>query len=663
MQINKVNTLIPNKNNKDNKNTLKNAGNKNNSKSFKGFTDTLSLGVANAIENGGLAVSFTLQDMLGTNLPRPIMGLRRNKKENKGQNNFNFAAKEMVREFLTGPSMFLIPMGLLKVGKKVFGKTISVPAKFIKSLGEIHAKNPINAAGEAITKKEFYQNTFAEMIKNAKSETVASEQTIAKAKDFSERLAKGLFESKVAKKDTMKALSEEFVQISKKHAKDVVHTDFTRAAVSQTASAPFKTTVNHMISYADDVVERAGKQTADKLPQFVKNITNKKVIGRFATNILMYAAVMSFLQVIPKLYNKAEGKDNAGLKGLMNEETFYDKALNENSNNKNEETKNGKNPSFGSASVVAEKIAGNGLIGKLAGGIEFNGPNVSFPLLLGIMGFGIIMPRTLRAKDKYDREEILRRDVVTCAVMCFAEKWLRKGISKVNENRSGFVLAAKEKGMQDKSLPQRVFQYLRPINGVQVFSLNQIESKYSDIASYNGGIKGFCDFISGQGGNLGKVFGYTKESKEIVNGLLKEAGTTLEKADNKTITSVLDKAKDTDAVKQLTGLFHKTKNETIKNPNFIQKLVGIKKKAVDNPWVKRAKTLNSKVTALSVLVIVPVFLGFLLPWINEKTTKKRVNEDQHANSVNNSHKHNPADTSYFNNNNKISSVFADMNKF
>ena len=193
MQINKI-TLIPNNNNK---NTLKNAGNNNkNSKSFKGFVDTLSLGVANAIENGGLAVSFTLQDMLGTNLPRPIMGLRRNAKENKGQNNFNFAAKEMVREFLTGPSMFLIPMGMLKIGKKVFGKTINVPAKFIKSLGEIHAKNPINAAGAAISKQEFYQNTFTEMIRNAKSETVASESTISKAKEFSEKLVKGLFESK-----------------------------------------------------------------------------------------------------------------------------------------------------------------------------------------------------------------------------------------------------------------------------------------------------------------------------------------------------------------------------------------------------------------------------------------------------------------------------------
>ena len=39
---------------------------------------------------------------------------------------------------LTGPSMFLIPMGLLKVGKPVIGKTMNVPMKEIKALGNIN---------------------------------------------------------------------------------------------------------------------------------------------------------------------------------------------------------------------------------------------------------------------------------------------------------------------------------------------------------------------------------------------------------------------------------------------------------------------------------------------------------------------------------------------
>ena len=138
MQVNQVNSLVPRKlNNQKNNKAEQNINNLKNStaskESFGGAIDTFSLGVANAIENGGLAVSFTLQDMLGTNLPRPIMGLMRNSKENDGQKNFSFAAKELVREMFTGPSMFIIPMAVLGIGKKAIGKTIDVPMKAIKS--------------------------------------------------------------------------------------------------------------------------------------------------------------------------------------------------------------------------------------------------------------------------------------------------------------------------------------------------------------------------------------------------------------------------------------------------------------------------------------------------------------------------------------------------
>ena len=80
---------------------------------------------------------------------------------------------------------------------------------------------------------------------------------------------------------------------------------------------------------------------------------------------------------------------------------------------------------------------------------------------------------------------------------------------------------------------------------------------------------------------------------------------TIANADNAAITSVLDKAKDSAEVKKLTEMF-KDKN---------------------NPWVKKARTLNARFTALSVLVLVPVFLGFMLPAINERATKKRIKEE------------------------------------
>ncbi len=637
MQVNKVNTSVQTKNkNINNKNNVQNT-------SFKGIpvgVDKFALGVADLIENGGLAVSFTLQDMLGTNLPRPLMGLRRNSKENKGEANKKFALKELIREMMTGPSMFIIPGIIFSLGKKVIGETINVPAKFIKSFGDIHANNPLNEAGKAISKEDFYKNTFTEIIKNAKSESEVSKETVKTASDFAKRLTHSL-KDKAAKKETINKLSDEFVEISKQHAKDAVHTDFTQAAVSANTSASFKTTVEHMISYADDVVVKASKQDAGKIKEYVQKIANKKVIGRFAANIGIYAAIMTFLQVIPRLYNKAEGKQNAGLKGLMEEETLNDESLNTKSNmNTNEKTKDKSNPSFGSSAGFVNQITGNGLAGRIAQGIEFDGCNVSFPLLLGIMGFGIILPRTIQAKDKYDREEILRRDITTCTTMCFAEKELRKGFSKLNENSSGFVLASKEKGFENKSIQKKLFDYIRPIKGVKLLTTDQIVSKYSGIDKYKDGIKGFCDFIDGQGGNLGKVFSINEESKNIVQNLLSKEGKDISTADNSVIKEVIGKASGSDEVKNLTNLF-KEKN---------------------NPWVKKAKTLNARFTALSVLVLVPVFLGFLLPKINEKATKKRIKEEQENNQLKlNTSK--SVTVSYFNQDEKTNKIFEEITNF
>lgn len=652
MQIHQINSIIPKNTTKLNNNGRNNLSNSNLNRqnnadvSFKGIPTTIQMGVfdklalwvANAIENGGLFVSFTLQDMLGTNLPRPIMGLKRNAKENKGEANKSFAAKELVREMLTGPSMFIIPAGMLAAGKKAFGKTINIPMKAINALSDIHASGALNAEGQAIGKQEFFEKAFTKIIQNAKSETTASEETISKAVEFAKQLADSAADKSV-RKESINKISSEFIEISKNFAKDPAHTDFTQAAFSDTTSASIKDAISYITSYADDIVEKAKQQDPGKLNNYIKQIANKKVIGRFAMNAAMFAAVMTFLQIIPKLYNKAEGKDNAGLKGLMKEETLQDKSLQADNKAKEKnptDKKDKSKPSFGSSAALSKTLTGSGIIGKMAQGIEFSGCNLSFPLLLGVMGFGILLPRTKQAKDKYDKEEILRRDVVTCTTMCFAEKELRKGFSKINENKSGLVLAAKDKSFQNKNIFSRIFDYLRPIKGVQVLSTEQIISKYSNIGNYKDGIKGFCDFIEGQGGNLKKVFSLTEESKSIVNSLLEQEGKTIENADNSLIKEVINKAKDTDEVKKLIDLF-KDKN---------------------NPWVTKAKTLNARFTALSVLVLVPAFLGFLLPWINEKTTKKKIAEENASHKVKQNTQH--INNAYIENN---SNIFKDMECF
>lgn len=654
MQINSVNTNFPTQyKNKQNNNNKQNT-------SFKGI-DSFCLGVANAIETGGLVVSFTLQDMLGTNLPRPFMGLRRNKEENQGEANTSFAAKEAVREFLTGPSMFAIPGAMLYGANKFSGSACEVPVKYIKAFGKIHSEAAINNSSVP-DKQEFYKSTFTQIIKNAKGEKEVSQKTIEEAENFAVELTSS---NKNDLKKTISNLSEKFIDISKTHSNNAAYSDFTSAKLAEGVQAPFSKTVSHMISYADDVVEKAKDKSLSEAKEFIEKTTNKKIVGRFALNLAMYSGVMGFLQVIPKLYNNAEGDTNAGLKGLMKEETFNDKELNEKENKKHSKNiksqQNKSNPSFGSWDKAAKAITGKGNTGKFAEMMEFDGCNVSFNPLAGIMVGGIMYPRVKNAKDKYDKEEIIRRDVITCVVMCVGEKVLRKGFSKLNEVSSGLVLASKDEGFKEKSLPKKILDYLKPVNGIQILSSEQIRAKYSNIDSYKDGVKGFCDFITKQGGDLSKVFGLTQESKTIVDNLLKAKGKDLSTADNALITEVISDANNKDEVKKLADLFHPSKSKHIQNRSIIDKILNRTEILEDNPWVKKARTLNARFTALSVLVLVPVFLGFLLPAINEKSTKQKINVELSANkknkSVNNANKFD------YMNEIKKSAIFSDMTKY
>ena len=77
------------------------------------------------------------------------------------------------------------------------------------------------------------------------------------------------------------------------------------------------------MAYADDVLEKTKGKGAD----IIQQVTNKKVLTRVGTNAAMYAAVLAFLTIIPKLYNKAEGEGNSGLKGLVTEETTQNSTI------------------------------------------------------------------------------------------------------------------------------------------------------------------------------------------------------------------------------------------------------------------------------------------------------------------------------------------------
>ena len=146
-----------------------------------GFNPIVSL--MDFIEAGGYAASFIIQDGIGFIAPRVGKGLLRGGEEKKDENgnvilnkkgeperelNWDFARKEALREVITGPSAFLIPMGMLAVINKYCGTGNSVKLNYLdgfqKPFTEFVKENLDDFLTGKASKEGFYNNVFEEII-------------------------------------------------------------------------------------------------------------------------------------------------------------------------------------------------------------------------------------------------------------------------------------------------------------------------------------------------------------------------------------------------------------------------------------------------------------------------------------------------------------------
>ena len=128
--------------------------------SFTGVTDGL-IKFWEGVDRGGLAASFTVQDMLGTNIPR-TWAARNVGKEYTGKNNWVAVMENGLREFLTGPSMFVVPGAVLYGSMKYAGKANGVPVQTIKDFSNIISNNidKIDTSSIEKFKETFYSNVL-----------------------------------------------------------------------------------------------------------------------------------------------------------------------------------------------------------------------------------------------------------------------------------------------------------------------------------------------------------------------------------------------------------------------------------------------------------------------------------------------------------------------
>ena len=273
------------------------------------------------IERKGFFAEFLIVDTFSMIAPRILIGLNRDRKDTKerkgtGKLNYKAGAEEALREILSGPSMFLIPMGILTAVKK-FGPAAKIPKDTMHGL----------------------TSNLEEVVKEAKDSKI-----FEKAETIDEALAGKLFDSTFARHDLdgREDLKKQFVEKlinrdpgpkKKLFSLDKVITpadEFEKVVVliNNNVKKPttketriisdgkdFETTALKLFEdfkhYSSDVIEKLTQKNFVKegvekfrtgaeefLTGIQKNRSNRRIRASWAS----FAAVGAFLFYLPKIY-------------------------------------------------------------------------------------------------------------------------------------------------------------------------------------------------------------------------------------------------------------------------------------------------------------------------------------------------------------------------
>ena len=561
-----------------------------------------------AIDRGGFAATFILQDFLGMAAPRVGTGIYRNH-DKTGKLNWDFAKKEGIREILSGPSAFIIPSGIMYCIKKLSGNANNVPIDYINALGNTftnYAKaNKSSLADAAKAKAEFYEHVFKNILYNSTDAALQGDELSKTAKNFADRLieiekapTKNFWKNirgiaqKGSAQDLKEELLEDFVNLRKRHlGSEGSKTSVRYSFGNKKLGTSFNTMLSYMDDYSKDAIKSINKKlkkTKDlNIKEFMQTFDKRRSGTRFLSNVGMWLAVVGFYTIIPKLYNKATKGRDPGLDGLQDE---------------NKPTKDVPfTGGFQKAMAnLGDKVVNTNSLKKLSNNFEFDGSSMSLPAMLTLLFGFCLPPRLFNAQSNTDRKEIMFRDVTSFVAILFGAKAITKVLSDAFAKLSGLALNTKP---ANESITKRIWDYVWPSGGVQVLDSNSIHANYSNVEAFRDGINDMFRFVDKNGGNVGKMLNIDADIKDAATKILGKAPD--KSMELKDIINKFNNAKDTDAYKKII--------EILKNK--------------DNKLVTRAKTLNSSFGFLSTICLVPA----LMIWISkhcEKMTKKHIAEQK-----------------------------------
>ena len=553
-----------------------------------------------AIDRGGFAASFIAQDGIGMVAPRIYEGLNRNRPVDEngkktGPLNWEFARREGIREILSGPSVFLIPLGLMSIIKKVSGTANNVHVSHIHALGEQFADYASKNIEQIADSKAFRTGYYSKVYENVLSNSVNIPDIPAKAAEFAQKHVKAE-DLKASKKEANKLISEihsEFVKLRKlTTAASNNELEVVMKVGDKEVHSNIKKLTQSLTDYTGDVFGKLSKyiqkNTNTDISGYIKQFNLKRAGTRVASNLGMWGAVVGFFMLMPKLYNLGL-KHDPGLKGLEKSEPQQ------------------KDVTFtGGFSKIGETAMKEGKISKLLGSFEFNGASMPVSSVLTLL-FGFTLPsRYINAKSDKERKEILVRDITSFAAILFAAKALSRGFSNVFSKISGLALNIKPAD-HSKGIFSKLKNYFTAGNGIEMLSSEQIVTKYSNLEGYKDGINGFFQFLKENGGDVRKVLNidHTVKAKSEKIMQMYGNGKHLKDASFEEINNAFRLAKDSEELAKIYDMFAKP----------------------DNKFISRAKTYNSAFGFASTLVLVPAFMAWLAKYC-EKMTKKAIAKEQ-----------------------------------
>ena len=571
-----------------------------------------------SIENGGFLASFLIQDGIGMTVPRTAAGFLRDK-EHTGHYNMQEGFEVLGREGMTGPCMMAVaPLSLLLAAK--FGKSTSVNTQLIKrfgnSLKELLAKPEFDKSllkNADKFKNEFYKTNVEKIL----TDTVGKENTTKESVDYimkqianmenipsNAKLAKFRGKAKY-KSQCMQNIVEHINNIKYSKSTDLDMLQKVKFGSDKLDSKKVfgtKDTIDAMIKYTDDAI--VANKHLDKLDELqADSIKNKSLAKRMITNVSMMFATLGVLSVLPKIY--ARGKTAPGARKTEENQ--------ENQNN---------NVSFkgkGKPSLLERlgKLIGKNKSDFVSSELEYNGHNFTNTLMAGLSIFGLLTPRGMHAynraqkdengkKDLTELYEILLRDLTSSLAVVFAVPMGTRAFVTSYEKNSGFVLMHKNRNMNKTKTIADLFN---PYSKSHVLTNAEISALYDNINSKDKMLN-FCKYIDKNGGDLQKIISKSENAGEMFNN------------------STLD-------LKSLKGMKKADKNKKIisfvekfdKSDDLISKVMKGAGKARGNKIASFARGLNSMPGLLTTFCISPYLLGWFIPRLTYKNTR-RIHEKQ-----------------------------------